>query len=236
MKIGGCGTQISGQLEDLSDNVLADTLCKFVVEVRNNKGEFYPRETLYSLVIMLQMFLSTKGWSVRLLQDQYFLKVHNTLDNQMKTLSKGGFITPKRKAEVITLSQEESMWQKGILSDTTPKKLLYSLMYLLGIQFALQAGEEHKSLKFGKQLSLGVDPESGSECLFYTEHMAKNNQGGLSAMKHTGKRLKGYPNSAHPDWCVIHFYKKYVSARPVNNPKCSAISISDHSHVLMLTE
>ncbi len=203
MKVAGIGSQISGRLEDLLDEVLADTLCKFVVEVWNSKGAFYPQETLYSLIIMLQIFLSTKGRSVRLLQDNSFLKLRNTLDNHMKTLSKKGFIASKNKADIITLSQEESMWQKGVLGDSCLEKLLYSLMYLLGIQFALRAGEEHKSLKFGKQLSLGTDSESGLECLLYTEHTAKNNQGGLSAMKHTGKKLKAYPNSIHLEHYVI---------------------------------
>ncbi len=220
MKIDGSGSQIGGRLEDIYDVFLCETLCTFVVEVRNQRGGFYPRETLYSLMIMIQMYLSTKGWTVRFLQENQFVKLKNMLDNQMKDLSKQGYITPKNKAEVITLSQENAMWNQGILGDTSPHTLLYSLMYLLGLQFALWAGEEHKSLKFGKQLFLDVDAESGSECLVYIEHTAKNNQGGLSAMKQTGKKLKAYPNLDNPSCCLIQMFKKYVAAR-LTSPKCS---------------
>ncbi len=220
-KVNGTGSQISGHLQDMEDVTLCETLCKFVVEVRNQRGQFYLRETLYSLLIMIQMFLSTKGRSVHFLQELQFVKLRNTLDNQMKVLSKDGFITAKNKAAVITLSQENTMWADGILGDSTPQKLLFTLMYLLGLQFALRAGEEHKSLKIGKQLSLQLDPETGGECLVYVEHTAKNNQGGLSAMKVSGKRLKAYPNVDNPDRCLIRIFKKYVAACPDKSPKCS---------------
>ncbi len=193
MKLNGSGAQIAGRLEDMPDDLLSDCLCKFILEVRNQKGEFYPRETVYSVAIMLQMFLSSKGRNVRLLQDSQFLKVRNTLDNHMKFLSKSGFITAKSKAEVITLSQENRMWESGILSDISPQKLLYTLMYQLGIMFALRASEEHKSLKFGQQLQLEVDPESSVECLVYTEQTAKNNQGGISALNQGGQKVEGLP-------------------------------------------
>ncbi len=116
----------------MDDGSLCEVLSKFLVEVRNQKGQFYPRETLYSLLIMIQMFLSTQGKSVRFLQDPQFFKLKNTLDNQMKHLSKQGFITPKNKAEVITLSQENNMWSQGLLGDSSPHTLLYTSPFRLG--------------------------------------------------------------------------------------------------------
>ncbi len=72
----------------------------------------------------------------------------------MKSLSREGYITPKSKAQVITLSQEDKLWSNHLLGDHTPEHLVYTVLYLLGVQFVLRAGEEHKSLKFGKQLSV----------------------------------------------------------------------------------
>ena len=138
----------------------------------------------------------------------------------MKSLSREGFITPKSKAQFITYSQEENMWKTGILSSETPERLLYTLLYSLGVQFALCAGEEHKSLKIGKQLSVETDVDTGEEFLQYVEHTAKNNQGGLSAMKGGGEVLCAYCHS-NPERCVVQLFKRYVAARPDSNPKCS---------------
>ncbi len=221
MKIDGSSEQISRQLQDMSDDCLCDTMCKFILEVCKQNGDPYPRETLYSIVIMLQMFLQTKGKHMRFLDPQSvtFAKVHNTLDNRMKVLSHEGFITAKSKAEVITYSQEEKMWSDGLLSDESPEHLVYTLLYSLGIQFALWAGGKHKSLKINQQLKLCTDPDNGDEYLEYVEFTAKNNQGGLSAMKGGGKVLRAYPNPNENR--VIRLFKKYVAARPDSNPKCS---------------
>ncbi len=222
VKIDGTCTQIGGELHEMNDDLLCETMCQFILEVRKQSGLPYPRETLYSIVIMLQMYLETKGRHVRFLDPQslVFVKVRNTLDNRMMSLSREGFITPKSKAQVITYSQEDNMWKSGILSSETPERLVYTLLYSLGVQFALQAGEEHKSLKIGKQLSLEKDVNTGEDFLQYVEHTAKNNQGGLSAMKSGGKVLRAYCHT-DSDRCVIQLYKKYVAARPDGNPKCS---------------
>ncbi len=222
-KLEGREDEIRGCLEDMDNVTLCDTVCKFILEVREVNGQPYPRETLYSLVIMIQMYLETKGKHVRFLDPQSttFVKVCNTLDNHMKSLSREGFITPKSKAEVITYSQEDKMWSDQILGSHSPERLLYTVLYLLGVQFALRAGDEHKSLKFGKQLSLQTDCDSGDEFLQYVEYTAKNNQGGIDALKTTGKVLRCYPyvNENH---CLVTLYKKYVAVRPIKNPKCSS--------------
>ncbi len=222
-KLEGRSDEIRGLLEDMEESVLCDTMCKFILEVRKVSGEPYPRETLYSLVIMMQMYLDTKGHHVRFLDPQSvsFVKVRNTLDNRMKCLSREGYIMPKSKAQVITYSQEENMWQQELLGDHTPERLLYTVLYLLGVQFALRTGEEHKSLKFGKQLVVQTDVESGDDYLEYTEYTAKNNQGGIDALKASGKVLHCYRNP-NANRCLVTLYQKYIAARPVKNPKCSA--------------
>ena len=221
-KLQGSEEQIRGQLHEMEDSVLCDTMCKFILEVRKVTGEPYPRETLYSLVIMMQMYLDTKGRHVRFLDPQCpsFVKVCNTLDNRMKSLSREGFITPNSKAQVITYSQEDKMWQEQLLGDHTPERLVYTVLYCLGVQFALRASEEHKSLKFGKQLAVKTDVESGDEFLEYTKFTAKNNQGGIEALKASGKVLRCYRN-VNPKRCLVALYQKYVVARPIKNPKCS---------------
>lgn len=64
------------------------------------------------------------------------------------------------------------MWQAGILRDDTPEKLVNTLLYLIGIHFALHACDEHKSLKVGafSQLKIKVNPETNLRYLEYVKH------------------------------------------------------------------
>ncbi len=41
------------------------------------------------------------------------------------------------------------MWSTGLLGDNTSEKLVNTLLYLLGVYFALHAVDEHKALKVG---------------------------------------------------------------------------------------
>ncbi len=99
---------------------LSYALCRFLLEVTNEKSDLYPHETLYSLLLLLQMYLHGKGIYYKFMQDPDFADVRNTLDNHMK-LSKLGMVTKKEKAQPFTLSEEEKMWAEGILGQDNPE-------------------------------------------------------------------------------------------------------------------
>ena len=73
---------------------------------------FYPAETLYEVVICLQMYLNSRGINVKLLDDPDYVEVRNCLDNPMKELSRAGNVAQRRKADVITLADENLMWAR----------------------------------------------------------------------------------------------------------------------------
>ena len=71
------------------------------------------------------------------------------------------------------------MWDKGVLGDGNPQTLIDTLIYLIGIYFALKSGDEHRSLTFS-QIEI-VTPISGEPSyLIYTENVSKTNSGRLS--------------------------------------------------------
>ncbi len=55
-------------------------LIRFVLEARKKSGEPYPAETLYEIVISLQLYLAMNGREMRLLSDPEFVALKNTLD------------------------------------------------------------------------------------------------------------------------------------------------------------
>ena len=118
-------------------------------------------------------------------KDPQFVGLQTTLDNEMKRLrSQGVHVGVKRKrAESISIEEEEILWEKGLLGEDSPKVLLDTMIYLhvCGVHFTLRRGQEHRSLQ-RNQLEL-VKPETDLSYLIYTENISKNNSGGLSHRK-----------------------------------------------------
>ncbi len=63
---------------------LSAALCQFLAEVRWADGHDYPGNTLYSIIVMLQLHLEKSGKTIKLIDDPEFVKVKNTMDNLMK--------------------------------------------------------------------------------------------------------------------------------------------------------
>ena len=79
----------------------------------------------------------------------------------MKELAKEGHVIPKNQAQPISYAEEETLWQMELLGDSNPEQLINTLIYLIGINFTLCSGEEHKELKTGTlgQLKVHYDYE-----------------------------------------------------------------------------
>ena len=71
---------------------LSDNLSLFLLEIRKQSSEEYPRETLYKIVLSIQHFMCMNGHDIKLLDHPGLVKMHNTLDNWMKELSKMGAV------------------------------------------------------------------------------------------------------------------------------------------------
>ena len=209
------------KLLKLSKEEISKTVCVFIMEAKNSDGGDYNRDTLYDLIVTVQSFLKQNRRPIKFFEDEAFADVKNTLDNRMRDLSKQGKIAPRIKAEPISVSEEEKLWESGVLGDDTPEKLIDTLLYLNGVHFGLRAGDEHKSLKMNLQFKLGYDDTVGLKYLEYTECTSKCNQGGLASRYIKPKVSRAYQNVVNSDRCVVMLYEKYLSHRPDHLPKCS---------------
>ena len=52
-----------------------------------------------------------------------------------------------KKAQPLT-NDEDVLWQKGALGEHTPQCLLDTLIFYIGMNFALRSGDEHRRLRF----------------------------------------------------------------------------------------
>lgn len=130
----------------------------------------------------IQDHMRQMGRFVSFFDDETFHGFKKVLDSKTKELSGRGLGIDEKRAEVISEEQEEYMWKHNILgTDTsTPQKLLDTLLFLLGLNFALRAGQEHRNLRVGKYSQISVMKErNGLKYLEYKEDVSKTNRGGL---------------------------------------------------------
>ena len=201
---------------DMADWERVYALKRFIMEVRKVTGDVYPAETLYELVISLQMYLNSCGNNVRFLDDGEYIEVRHCLDNRMKELSRAGNVAKRNKADVITLADENMMWANNVLGSSNPKQFVHTLLYMFGVYFALHASIEHRSLRIGPKSQLKIGLDRDKRYLEYSEDVNKTRQGGIDHRNVGRKVVRAYANISEPDKCIVNLYELYMSHRPIH--------------------
>ncbi len=201
--------------DNLNAEHLSFCLCCFVNEVRRQDGKEFPGKSLYKLVVLIQFYLERRGIFWKLIDGLEFKCVKFTLDNLMKKrASEPGFEC--QGAEAIPVESEEEMWKNGILGEENPIQLCHTVMYLLGLGFALRGGDEHQNLcapGFNPQII--VQKGKGHKFLLYQEdRKSKTNQGGIFHRKYQPQTAQIYENSENSDRCLVRLFEKYTSLLP----------------------
>ena len=126
---------------------LGYALCRFLPEITKKKdGRDYPGKTLYEMLMSIQKYLNQNNVAWRLLDDPSFLDVKTVLDNIMKERARDNVGMIRRQAEFISIDYENELWHSGVLGEDSPDKLKDTIMFLLGINLVLRAGDEHHDL------------------------------------------------------------------------------------------
>lgn len=186
-------------------------LSKFVLEVRKANGEHYPPDTLYCICTGLLRYIRETRPEINIFKSPTYDGFQKTIDSEMKRLRSTGLGVKKRQAELITTEEENQLWEKGFLGDSTPRVLLDTMLYLSGIHFALRSGEEHRSLQLS-QIELISHPD-GSAHLIYTENFSKNIQ---LHRKVKPKQVTCYANEENPRRCLVTLFQSYLGHRPLD--------------------
>ena len=196
-------------------------LCSFICEVKKSREEGdYPRRTLYQMACAIQNYLKKKGKNWHLVHGDEFMKFNRVLDSVMQERANKNIGTVRKQAQVISIEFENQLWERNILGEDTQDKLRNTVLYLLGVNLALRAGDEHYALrrpgcKKGSQLSFGTN-ELNVRCLVYHEDsVTKTNRGGLCDMKKERKVVWIKPNTSW-ERCPIRLIEKYIQLLPIN--------------------
>ena len=115
------------------------------------------------------------------------------------------------------------MWQQNILGEDTPDKLRSTVLFILGVNLALRAVDEHYNLRRDmpnqkSQLSFENDSK-GVRCLVFREDScSKTYDGGLQQMRKERKVVWIYP-STNVNRCPVRLVDKYLGLCPKNYTK-----------------
>lgn len=91
-----------------------------------------------------------------------------------------GLHVHKKQAPVVMEADEEQLWEKGELGNSSPQQLVHTLFYLNGIHFGIRGGAEHHNLTIDQ---FSLEMVNGSQCLVYREKANKTFQGDLKQRK-----------------------------------------------------
>ncbi|CAC5423579.1 unnamed protein product [Mytilus coruscus] len=129
----------------------------------------------------------------------------------------------KKQAEEISLEEEEKLWASGSLGSDNARHLLNTLVYLIGLNFALRGGQEHRDLKGGNSAQFQINEKNGSKCLIYTEAKSKADQGGIKHKNVKRKSVVAYQNTENQARCVVNLFELYASHCPPFPRKADAL-------------
>ena len=103
-------------------------------EVRKQNGDEYPPSTVHHLYCGLMCHLRWNGQpSIDFFSDSEFTSFKASLDVEMKKLQSKGIGSLTKQAEVLTETDEELLWEKGLLGDSTPQILLNTVIVFNGL-------------------------------------------------------------------------------------------------------
>ena len=196
-------------------------LIRFVPEVTKTKGDGeYPGKTLYQMIVAIQKFLEINKLRWKLIHGNEFHDLRTVLDNVMKQRCADNVGNVRKQADIISYEYEEKMWNSSVLGEDTPDKLRDTVLFLLGINIALRAVDEHYYLRRDmpeKMSQLAIEKNSkGVECVVFREDSCtKTYDGGLGQMRKERKIVWIYP-SKNINRCPVRLLKKYLSLCPKN--------------------
>ena len=129
----------------------------------------------------------------------------------------------KKQASVMNYEVEDLLWKQNVLGEETPDQLQNTVLFLIGINCGLRAGDEHYDLHRDSpnkpsQLTFKRNKD-GVRCLVYSEDtITKTNDGGIDSLK-KDRKVRWIHPSDNVNRCTVRLVDKYMSlCPPVTKP------------------
>ena len=187
---------------DMSDNELNAWLARFCVECRRNDGKEFPPNSLYQIFCGLQRHLADNGKDKKIMntENKAYNYFHNALNAKCADLTKKGIGIHKKKADSLSLEDEQLLWSKRVFSDDTAQNLIFIVYYYNCKLFGLRGRDEHKELT--TQQFIVTD-----DTIEFLGRTSKSYNGGIKQIKLDPKRILHHDS---PTFQISQYYKQYL--------------------------
>ena len=123
-------------------------LSGYIVEVRNKMGKPYPPSSIHSILAALLRYIrelnpETPDFLTK--KDWWFGELDGRMELMFVSLCKQGVGTELKHTPIITLEEENLLWEKGILSTYTPISLQCAVFFYVGKVFCIHGREEQRN-------------------------------------------------------------------------------------------
>ena len=123
-------------------------------------------------------FLRQNAWKARIFHRCCFKTSAILLIRKQRGCNLG---LKRKQAQPLTTKEEEELWNK---KDHNPQALLNTVIFMVGLYFALRSGDERRQLHHSPcQIQL-IEKLGERPYLIYTEDRSKINPGGLKGQKY----------------------------------------------------
>lgn len=72
-----------------------------------------------------------------------FKPLHQLLDHLYSDLHAQGIGASRRQSKIISMSDEDELWETCTIGTHSPQALLFAVLYYSGLSFVLRGGREH---------------------------------------------------------------------------------------------
>jgi len=190
------GRNVPEELISATNEDLNYWLSRFIMEVRRKDGTPYPPNTLTNIMSGLQRHLREKGRNVGFFKkdDTEFMLFRKSLDSRMKELAAAGVGTEKKRADPITVADEDRLWTK-VFGDNTSLGMSYAVFFYNCKLFGFRGMDEHRNLA-AEQFQVKAD--TVGKYINFSGRVCKNVQGGLDQRRIEPKLIKHFEQSGNP--------------------------------------
>ena len=143
-------------------------------------------------------------------EDIHFKLFRDALDARRKVLFGQGIGTTPKRADPVTKSDEEKLWESDTMSTTSALGLSNGVYFYNCKIFGFRSKDEHVELQVD-QYSFGTE-DDGRHYLQYNGRLAKTITGKMNC-KATPRQIRHYAQPSNPR-CVVSLFRTYLSLIP----------------------
>ena len=121
-------------LKDMKVEELQNWICAFVLEIRERDWSTFIPNSLHHICAGIMRYLRDNGMpEIDTFKQAGFSRFRMLSDSEMKRLQASGIGTAQRKAKPIIFEDEDILWRKRNLDDSTTQSLLNTMLYMNGL-------------------------------------------------------------------------------------------------------